>query len=153
MFSSAVIWWPQEGQVERGVTRSYRSVAGGFSPLISADSARQRFSMIRGMRWITTFRKLPVHRPSTTQVVTKRTGDCCSSVTADITPADAAGGAAASDDGAEFKYRQIHRDDEAADERAQHHHDHRFHQARECRHRVIDFLLEVVGGLAEHAVE
>src|SRR5215218_9289402 len=119
MFSSAVIWWPQEGHADRGVTRSYRSVAGGgFSPVISADSARQRFSIIRGMRWITTFRKLPVHRPSTTQVVTKRAGDCCSSVTADITPAVAAGGVATSDDGAEFKYRQIHRDDEAADERA-----------------------------------
>src|SRR5579859_4833981 len=49
--------------------------------------------------------------------------------------------------------RKIHRDYHAADQHAQHNHDHWFHQTGKCFHRVIDFLFEEVGNLAEHPVQ
>lgn len=40
-----------------------------------------------------------------------------------------------------FEYRQIHRYHHAADQRAEHHHDDRFHQAGQRCHRIVHFAL------------
>jgi hypothetical protein len=79
MFCSAVIGALQPGQAERGTIRLYgcgssafedaSGLAAGASPAASiAHSARSSFSIITGTRWITTLRKLPTSRPTTTQM-------------------------------------------------------------------------------------
>src|SRR5712692_11095981 len=54
---------------------------------------------------------------------------------------------------ADLEDRQVHRDHHAADQNAEHHHDHRFHQTGKRVDRVVDLLLEEVGDLAEHGIE
>src|SRR5689334_22808916 len=54
---------------------------------------------------------------------------------------------------ADLEYRQVHRDDHAADDHPEHDHDHRLHEAGERFHRVVDLGLEEVCDLAEHGVE
>ena len=48
---------------------------------------------------------------------------------------------------ADLEDRQVHRDHHAADQHAQHHHDHRFHQTGERVDRVVDLGLEEIGDL------
>ena len=64
MFSDAVMGWPQAGHCERGVIRLYEGSSGGGPPDSSAHCARQPRSSIFGSRWMTTFKKLPMHRPT-----------------------------------------------------------------------------------------
>src|SRR5207245_6041346 len=54
---------------------------------------------------------------------------------------------------ADLEDRQVHRDHHAADQHAEHHHDHRFHQTGERVDRIVDLGLEKVGDLAEHGIE
>src|SRR5206468_12467907 len=54
---------------------------------------------------------------------------------------------------ADLEDRQVHRDHHAADQHAEHHHDHRFHQTGERVNRVVDLRLEEVGDFAEHGIE
>ena len=54
---------------------------------------------------------------------------------------------------AELEDRQVHRDHHAADQRAEHHHDDRLHQAGQRLDRVVHLGLEEVGDLAQHGVE
>src|SRR5215207_6487194 len=104
MFWSALIWWPQAGHAERGSTRLYRSaVAVAIAPSLafnSAHSARQRASIIFGIRWMTTLRMLPMQRPISTQLTTRNAGELWSSESADIMRPR---GAQASDDGTELE--------------------------------------------------
>ncbi len=79
MFSSAVIWWPQDGQCERGLTRLNGETSGGGSPRTSAACWFHSFSIILGTRRMTTFRKLPTARPSASASPTASAGDCASS--------------------------------------------------------------------------
>ena len=65
MFSSALIACPHEGQRDRGVTRLKRSRSAGASPRSSSAWSRHSFSIICGRRAMTTLRKLPISRPST----------------------------------------------------------------------------------------
>src|SRR6059036_18471 len=53
----------------------------------------------------------------------------------------------------ELEDRQVHRDHHAADQHAEHHHDHRFHQTGKRVNRVVDLLLEKVGDFGEHRIE
>ncbi len=64
MFSYQRIGWPQAGQRERGVDSVIAGVSAIFTPSNSALSIRQPRSIINGRRWMTTFRKLPMHKPS-----------------------------------------------------------------------------------------
>src|SRR5882672_9500163 len=101
-----------------------------FTPSSSALSMRQPRSIISGRRWITTVRKLPMHRPSAAST----SGDSKTSrVRASI---DNIG----SDDLAELEDRQVHRDHDAADQCAQNHDDERLHQTRQTLHRLIDLV-------------
>src|SRR3989449_11439822 len=54
---------------------------------------------------------------------------------------------------ADLEDRQVHRDHHAADQHAEHHHDHRFHQTGERVDRIVDLRLEEVCDFAEHGIE
>src|SRR5712691_1981920 len=54
---------------------------------------------------------------------------------------------------ADLEDRQVHSDHHAADQHAENHHDHRFHQTGERVNRVVDLGLEEIGDLAEHGIE
>src|SRR5438874_5933326 len=54
---------------------------------------------------------------------------------------------------ADLEDRQVHRDHHAADQHAEDHHDHRFHQTGERVDRVVDLRLEEVRDFAEHGIE
>src|SRR5690348_12002771 len=104
-----------------------------------------------GRRWMTTLRKLPTTRPSTRQTPMNRAGDEASrGITAWLSPVvkeNAARSAAfsegltteaGSDDLPHLEDRQVHGDDEAADQHAEDHHDQRLEQARHRVHGVVD---------------
>src|SRR5437763_3990013 len=145
MFSSAEIGWPHAGHCERGTTRLYGGVSGTASPASSAHWLRQPRSSIFGRRWMTTFRKLPIKRP--TRAPTE------AAVSGPIAIAGMAGSLTASDDRAELEDRKVHRHHEAPDHHAEEDDDNGLEQARQRRHRVVDFALEKVRDLGEHAVE
>src|SRR6266702_726716 len=145
MFSSAEIRWTQAGHCERGTIRLYRGRSAAGSPESSAHCARQPRSSIFGRRWMTTFRKLPMHSPINPAMDTATSG--ATAITG--IPANAI----ASDNGAELEDRQIHGDHQAADHNAQEHDDDGLQQARQRGHRVVDLALEEVGDLGQHAVE
>src|SRR5918911_4985933 len=86
---------------------------------------------------MTTFRKLPTQSPTIAATATATYGYATITL----------------DDGAELEDRQIHRDDQAADDDTQEHDHHRLEQARQRCHGVIDFALVEIGDLAEHIVE
>src|SRR5690242_19131276 len=49
---------------------------------------------------------------------------------------------------ADLEYRKVHRDDHAADQYPEHHHDHRFHEAGERVNGIVHLGFEKVGDLA-----
>src|SRR3977135_2245245 len=53
---------------------------------------------------------------------------------------------------ADLEDRQVHRDHHAADQHAEHHHDHRFHQTGKSVDCVVDVSLEEVGALAQNGI-
>ena len=65
MFSYQRIGWPQDGQRERGGDSVIVGRVGDLHAQQLGTSIHQPRSSISGRRWITTFRKLPMHRPST----------------------------------------------------------------------------------------
>src|SRR6185295_11354247 len=146
MFSSAVMRWPQDGHAERGTARFSFSAAGAGAPVSSAQSVFHCRSSMRGRRWMTTFRKLPTTRPTTTAATMNSQGAALKTSTIVIArrgvrrEADFVGPEQVtphsprppphlfSDRLAHLEDREIHGDDQAADQRAQHDHDHRFHE-------------------------
>ena len=64
MFSYQAIAWPHDGQRERGAARLIAGVGSWATPSRSALSCFQSRSSISGRRWMTTFRKLPMHSPN-----------------------------------------------------------------------------------------
>src|SRR3954463_5093066 len=115
---------------------------------------------------MTTFRKLPIESDRRTTDATNKAGNASKAWNSDIL------GSTIKDCGlkpsrsrhrnpqwflsdclAEFKDGQVHRDNHAADQCAQNHHDHRLHQARESIARVISLGLKEVSTLGQHAVE
>ena len=134
MFSSAVIRCPHAGTPSAGRRGCRRARRGSSSPRSSAHCACQPRSSIFGSRWMTTFRKLPTHRPTTSA---RRRASAGSLMSARRAAGEASRRAArcqarrsvarstcrwrrtgASDDRAELEDRQVHRDDEAADDDA-----------------------------------
>src|SRR5438270_7619392 len=142
MFSSAPIAWPHDGQRERGVTRLSGGSAAGAWPASAAHSARHSRSIMRGSRWMTTFRNEPTHSP-TSSASQGITAGCASQPTVLMALYDLA----------HLEDRQVHGDHHAADQRAEDDHDHRLHQRGERLHGVVDFRLVEVGHLAEHGIE
>src|SRR6267143_2025831 len=164
MFSAAATVWPHAGQRERGTKRLNLSAGAIASPRRSAHSSCQPRSIIFGKRWMTTFRNEPTMSPSARdshgntigwaaalrmsligsnkkgygRAVTLSTG-CAMEIMLDRL--------------ADLEDRQVHRDHHAADQHAEHHHDHRFHQAGERGDCVVDLSLEEIGDLAEHGIE
>src|SRR5919204_3334034 len=122
-FSSAVMPWPQDGQRERGVKRLSAASGGGTSPASAAHSARHSRSIIFGRRWITTFRNEPMHSPNS-RASQGSTAGCASQ------PIDAT-----LDSLSYLEDRQGHGDHHAADQGAEHYHDHRLHERGERFHR------------------
>src|SRR5262245_51116581 len=114
MFSNAEMPWPQAGHWERGTKRLYRSAgfAGGAEPSSSAHSCFQSRSMIFGRRWMTTLRKEPTTRPTRSETQ----GNTAGWATAWRVSLIRAGWRALLDRLADLEYRQIHRDDHAADQ-------------------------------------
>src|SRR5271156_540291 len=93
---------------------------------------------------MTTFRKLPTTRPSSNAEPTNSAGDCASSCST---------AAALADHGTEFEDRQVHRDDQAADQYAQDRHDQRLEQARHTVDRVVDVFFVEAGHFTGHGIE
>src|SRR4029077_19630468 len=60
---------------------------------------------------------------------------------------------ATSDDRCQLEDRQVHRDDETADEHSKHHHDQWLEQARHGVDRVVDLGLVEAGYLTRHRIE
>src|SRR4051794_27806339 len=83
-FSSAVIWWPHDGQRERGFQRLKGCVAGAGSPRSSAHWAAQSRSIILGSRWMTTLRNEPMHRPSANATQGNMAGEASTETTSFI---------------------------------------------------------------------
>src|SRR5215204_4784787 len=105
MFSCHAIAWPHEGQRERGVDSVIAGVVSSCAtPSTSALSIRQPRSSISGRRWMTTFRKLPMQRPKRPRTRGERRTSAKGTCLNDL---------------AQLEDRQVHRDDDAADERAQ----------------------------------
>src|SRR6185437_2997377 len=146
MFCNAVMGALQAGQAERGTTRLKRSFVGGAAgsvaarsgPASSAHSSRHWRSIMIGTRWMTTLRKLPTTRPSTRQTPMNRAGDEARRAITDGLQSDGQENAARraafsygwvvcprSDDLTHLEDRQVHRDDEAADQHAENDHDQR----------------------------
>src|SRR5215831_4430196 len=149
MFSRAVMPCPHEGQAERGTKRLYGSSFGGGEPLASSwHSAFHARSIILGRRWMATFRNEPTARPTAKQTSGKTAGWASASIVSLIR----AGGALL-DRLTDLEYRQVHRDDHAADQYSEHDHDHRFHQTGQRFDRVVDLGFEEIRHLAEHGVE
>src|SRR5215831_15730874 len=145
-FSSAVMPCPHEGQRERGTTRLYGSSFGGGEPFASsAHSSFQARSIIFGTRWMTTFRNEPTARPTAKETSGKTAGWATASIVSLIRALGAVLYRLT-----DLEYRQVHRDDHAADQHAQDHHDHRLHQAGQRFDGIVDLGLEEIGHLAEH---
>jgi len=64
MFSSTATGRPQCGQREPGRSSDNSSAGAGVSPRSSAHWTDQSRSIMRGRRWMTTLRKLPIIRPN-----------------------------------------------------------------------------------------
>src|SRR5678815_3396645 len=142
MFSSAVMPCPHEGQRERGVTRLSGGSCGAGWPASDAHSARHSRSSILGSRWITTLRNEPTHSPKTSATQGSTVG--WASQPTETTTLDSL---------AHLEDGEVHGDHHAADQRAEHHHDHRLHEGGERFHRIVHLGLVEVGHLAEHGVE
>jgi hypothetical protein len=125
----------------------YAGCGAAVSPRSSAHCSCQPRSSIFGSRWITTFRKLPTHSPTTSahavatagSVKRRRHRKGASRATSPAAASESAaesgrtheGPDARSDDRAELEDRQVHRDDQAADDDAEEHDDDRLEQARQ----------------------
>src|SRR5690606_14388715 len=163
MFSAAPMRCPQDGQRERGASKSKRSVWGAGSPRNSAAWLAQSCSIMIGTRWMTTFRKLPTSRPMRAAAAIAKGGDWArrSSIGrgragqggARIAAAGTRRPLARSDHLAELEDGQVHGHDQAPDQGAEDDHDEWFQQAREALDGVVDLALVDVGRLAEHRVD
>src|SRR5882672_411886 len=78
-FCNAEIGALHLGQAERGTIRLNFGAVKSSVPESAAHSARNALSIIIGTRWMTTLRKLPIRRPSTTQLPMNSAG-CVASV-------------------------------------------------------------------------
>src|SRR5690606_35828692 len=116
---------------------------------ISSASASHWACIMRGRRWMTTLRKLPTSSPKTAAQARVSPGvtQKCSATPLKPPPASRL------DDLAELEDRQVHGDHQAADQRAQHHHDEGLHQRGQALDGVVHFALVDVRGLAEHGIE
>src|SRR5450755_1755365 len=136
MFSCQEIACPHEGQREGGAD----SVSGGASsmatPSRSALSCFQPRSRMSGMRWMTTLRKLPMQRPKRARTNGERK-----------ISAESIGPSPPSDHLAQLEDRQVHGNDDAADEGAEDDDDERLHQARQALHRLVNLVFVELGGL------
>src|SRR6185436_1663414 len=125
MFSAAVILWPHAGHAERGTMRLYRGSGAAVSPRNSAHCSCQPRSSIRGRRWMTTLRKLPMHRPTTAARTRATAGSkryCGISPYARLR-------VVRSDYRAELEDRQVHGDHQTPDDHTEEHDDDRLQQA------------------------
>src|SRR3990167_5544969 len=107
------------------------------------------------MRWMTTLRKLPTHKPSTARpqgvsTMSVRTGSKLSNMKAVSLNA---GWHACSDDLTELEDGQVHGYHDAPNDRAQDHDDEGLHQAGQRLHGLVNFFFVEVGGLAQHLVQ
>src|SRR5665213_1950952 len=101
----------QAGHAERGTTRLKRSAcAGAAAPESCAHSARHCLCSMTGTRWITTFKKLPTRRPTTAQATVNSTGEAAKT--------SIRRKRLCLDDRAQLENRQVHGDDESADQDA-----------------------------------
>src|SRR5256885_14857093 len=164
MFSPAATVWPHAGQRERGTKRLNLSAGAMASPRKSAHSYRQPRSIIFGKRWMTTFRNEPTTSPNTRRSHGNTVGWAAALRMSLIGPSKKGYGLAVTlsnrcamelmlDRLADLEDRQVHRDHHAADQHAEHHHDHRFHQTGERVDRIVDLRLEEVCDFAEHGIE
>src|ERR1700676_1432867 len=159
MFCSAWIGALQAGQQERGTTRlnGGGSAAAGLAAALAATWAATApggeaggcghcacpcCSSMIGSRWITTFRKLPTMRPTSSATAINAVGDCASRSSTRL-----------ADDGTELEDRQVHGDDQAADQHAQNRHDQRLEQARHAVDRGIDVVFIEASDFAGHGIE
>ncbi len=160
---------PQDGHRDRGTRQVVGAALRAASPASSAHCSRQPRSSIFGRRWMTTFRKLPMHSP--TSAATARRGSIasviarrgriaertrvarCAAESAGVHalrtgPVNTRRDLAQSDDRSELEDRKVHRDHQAADHDAQEDDDDRLEQARQRGDCIVDFALEELGDLA-----
>src|SRR5205807_4832566 len=129
-----------------------------------------------GSRWMTTFRKLPMNKPTSVAIAiatyglsaiiagaSKETGASPRQTLTRAKPVLSKAAFAPKRSGraanfalnhcAELEDGQIHRDHKPADDDAEKHDHDRLEQARKRGHRIVHFTFVEIGDLAQHVVE
>src|SRR5215472_3006477 len=102
---------------------------------------------------MTTLRNEPTHSPTKQTVTPSQKGEAFRSERYSTTPSPPASCLGPLYRLAHLEDRQVHGHHDAADEPAEDHHDHGFHQRGERIHGLVHFLLEEIRHLAEHRIE